>query len=171
MTTRDEYADRGIVELVKHIKEHPKKDITYADFCKLISRCTKTGKPVAVAAGPILGVLGKKLLAFDPKAPRITVLVTSKKGESNAGFRAFVPEWDHMNEEEKKGFVIQEKERIEKYRRAGKFDKLLSAYERKKANDSVEFESLKENGNYSVDVLIRTHRAREYKSRDQSIVR
>ncbi len=172
MTTINQKPDLGIVELIRHIKEHPKKnDITYTGFCELIGYYRKDGKPMARDAGRILGIIGKRVLDFDPEAPRITALVVNKKGGPGDGFRAFAPNWDHMSKEEKEGFVSQEKKKIEKYRRAGKFDKLLSAYERKKANDSVEFESLKENGNYSVDVLIRKHRAREYKSRDQSIVR
>ncbi len=169
----EEYADRGIAELAKHIKANGAESITYGNFCKRIGYLTKDGKPVAVGAGRILGRVGHKMLHFDPGAPRITVLVGKKdrKDEPSDGFREFVPNWDNMSKSQKIEVVTREKEKIEKYRLTGKFDKFLLIYGRN-TNASIEFPYQQESDDYAVmdGVSVKRHRDFEYKVRNQQIV-
>ncbi len=169
----EEYADRGVVELAKHIKESGAVSMMYGNFCELIGRITKEGKPVAVVAGGILGLAGHKMLHFDHDAPLITVLVIPKsgKGVPGDGFCEFVPNWKNMSISEKREFVFQEKEKIEKYRLAGKIDKFLLIYG-SNANASVEFPYQQENDDYTVmdGVSVKRHRDFEYRARNQTIV-
>ncbi len=168
----EEYADRGVVELAKHIKESGAVSITYGDFCQLIGRVTKDGKPVEVAAGGILGLTGHKMLHFDPDAPQITVLVVGKKtGLPGNGFCEFERNWKNMGKLEKREFCAREKEKVEKYRLTGKVGKFLLIYG-SNANASVEFSYQQESDYYTVmdGVSVKKHRDFEYRKRNQTIV-
>ncbi len=174
MPTVPELADRGIVALINHIKRNGAKPMTYSTFSELIGWFDKNGKP-ANRLGRVLGNIGNNLLNHDKYAPKITVLIhNDKQRHASSGFEEFVSRWPRMSESEKEQYTAQEKEKIEKYRRSGKFDEFLRS-QQNKTSTFIEFSSQQEDGEFSVadGVSLKRHRASEYKYRvrNQEIVR
>ncbi len=172
MATVRDHADKGAVALISHIKHKGAESMTYSEFAEMIRWFRKDGRPNG-RVNRVLEAIGNDLRKFDEKAPRITVLVTNKNtGKVSSGFGYFKPDWNKMSDSEKKGYIDEEKKKIEQWRRSGKFDEFLWSL-KNKTNTSIEFPSEETDNVRTVadGVTVQKHCAFEYKVRNQTIVK
>ncbi len=130
--TLKEYADFGIVFLVKHVKDNEDFEsidsMTYTEFADRINALDKiNNKSTCRLAGRILEFVGIALEKFDRKAPPITILIKGKStGLPNDSVKTFCSKFDELDKPGKHKRVEKEKKRLKEYLRAGKLDKFLS---------------------------------------------